>query len=169
MRMTVDYQVLIDEAMLSIVQKILKHTQDEGLEDEQCFYISFRTDYPEVILSKNVKARYPKEITIVLQYQYRDLRVLEDRFSVNIAFGGISETIEIPFAALTGFADPSVNFSLQFKKSSEELDDEILIEEATELLQMRPKSKKKEGNPKSSPQKEAGEVVSIDKFRKKAK
>ncbi len=167
--MTIDYQILIDEAMLGIVQKILQHTQDEGLKDEQCFYISFRTDYPEVILSKNVKARYPKEITIVLQYQYKDLRVLEDRFSVNIAFNGVSETIEVPFSALTGFADPSVNFSLQFRKSNDELDDELLIDEVSELVKMKPKDSKTNEPVKSDRKKESGEIVSIDKFRKKSK
>lgn len=167
--MTIDYQILIDEAMLGIVQKILQHTQDEGLKDEQCFYISFRTDYPEVILSKNVKARYPKEITIVLQYQYKDLRVLEDRFSVNIAFNGIGENIEVPFSALTGFADPSVNFSLQFRKSNDELDDELLIDEVSELVKMKPKDSKTNKPVKSNRKKESGEIVSIDKFRKKSK
>jgi hypothetical protein len=167
--MTVDYQVLIDEAMLGIVQKILANMQDEGLKDEQCFYISFRTDYPEVILSKNVRSRYPKEITVVLQYQYKDLRVLEDRFSVNIAFNGIPETIEVPFSALTGFADPSVNFSLQFRQPSDDLDDELLIDEVNELLQMKPKSTEKSEVQMIVEEKQAGEVVSLDKFRKRSK
>jgi uncharacterized protein len=167
--MKVDYQTLIDEAMLGIVQKILANMQDEGLKDEQCFYISFRTDYPEVILSKNVRARYPKEITVVLQYQYKDLRVLEDRFSVNIAFNGIPETIEVPFSALTGFADPSVNFSLQFRQPSDELYDELLIDEVTELLEMKPKLKEKREVQVLAEEKKAGEVISLDKFRKRSK
>lgn len=167
--MSIDYQVLIDEAMLDIVKKILMHAQDEGLKDEQCFYISFRTDYPEVILSKNVKARYPKEITIVLQYQYKNLQVLEDRFSVNIAFNGISETIEIPFSALTGFADPSVNFSLQFRQVTHDRNDDNYIHEATDILKMQPKSKKKKLKKEGSSKKEVGEVVSLEQFRNKSK
>ena len=167
--MSIDYQVLIDQAMLDIVKKILVHAQDEGLRDEQCFYISFRTNYPEVILSKNVKARYPKEITIVLQYQYKNLQVLEDRFSVNIAFSGISETIEVPFAALTGFADPSVNFSLQFRQVAQDKNSDSHIHEATDLLKMPPKSMKKRPEQKETPKKEAGEVVSIEQFRNKSK
>lgn len=167
--MTIDYQILIDEAMLDIVKKILMHAQDEGLKDEQCFYISFRTNYPEVMLSKNIKTRYPKEITIVLQYQYKNLQVLEDRFLVNIAFSGISETIEVPFSALTGFADPSVNFSLQFRHVAQDKSDDRYINEVTELLKMQPKSKKKQLTQKESSKKEAGEVVSLEQFRNKSK
>ena len=167
--MSIDYQVLIDQAMLDIVKKILVHAQDEGLRDEQCFYISFRTDFPEVILSKNVKARYPKEITIVLQYQYKNLQVLEDRFSVNIAFSGISETIEVPFSALTGFADPSVNFSVQFRQVAQDKNSDSHIHEATDLLKMPPNSMKKKPKEKEAPKKEAGEVVSIEQFRNKSK
>lgn len=165
--MSIDYQILIDEAMLDIVKKILLHAQDEGLKDDQCFYISFRTDYPEVILSKNVKARYPKEITIVLQYQYKNLQVLEDRFSVNIAFNGISETIEVPFSALTGFADPSVNFSLQFRQIIKE---DKNIYETKEILKMNPKAKgKKKPKLQEFSKKKAGEVVSLEQFRNKSK
>ena len=167
--MAIDYQILIDEAMLDIVKKILTHAQDEGLKDEQCFYISFRTDYPEVILSKNIKARYPKEITIVLQYQYKNLRVLEDRFSVNIAFNGISETIEVPFSALTGFADPSVNFSLQFRQVSQDTDSDHLVSEDKDLLRMKPKSNGRKLKQKESSKKGAGEVVSLEQFRNKSK
>ena len=167
--MPIDYQILIDEAMLDIVKKILTHAQDEGLEDEQCFYISFRTNFPEVILSKNIKTRYPKEITIVLQYQYKNLQVLKDRFSVNIAFNGISETIEVPFSALTGFADPSVNFSLQFKQPSNNQNNERNISEATELLKMQPKSSKKKLEQKANSTKETGKIVSLEQFRKKSK
>ncbi len=177
--MTIDYQSLIDEAMLGIVRKILLNAQEEGLTDNQCFYISFYTNHPEVILSKHVKKRYPKEITIVLQYQYRDLQVLEDRFSVNISFNNIPENIEIPFAALTEFVDPSVNFSLQFKQLNISQDfieeqnptEEIigqqknLIEQKEhKVTQLQPKT-----TSKKRPEKKSGEVIQIDKFRKKTK
>ena len=158
--MSIDYQALIDEAMLDIVKKMLVHAQDKELKDGQYFYISFRTDYPEVTLSKNVKARYLKEITIVLQYQYKNLKVSEDRFSVNIAFSGINETIEVPFSALTGFSDPSENFSLHFRQVTQ--DNNGPIHETTDLLNMQPKQKE-------DSKKEAGEVVSIKQFRNKSK
>jgi hypothetical protein len=165
--MAIDYQSLIDEAMLAIVRKILLDTQDNGLAEDQCFYISFRTDYPEVILSKQVRQRYPKEITIVLQYQYKNLQVLEDRFSVNIAFNSIPETIEIPFSALTGFVDPSVNFSLQFRKNNDNEDvvDTVIEKESKDSIRMKPKAT----STTKKADKKAGEVIAIDKFRKKIK
>ena len=165
--MAIDYQSLIDEAMLAIVRKILLDTQDNGLAEDQCFYISFRTDYPEVILSKQVRQRYPKEITIVLQYQYKNLQVLEDRFSVNIAFNSIPETIEIPFSALKGFVDPSVNFSLQFRKNNdnEDIVDTVIEKESKDSIRMKPKAT----STTKKADKKAGEVIAIDKFRKKIK
>lgn len=164
--MTIDYQSLIDEAMLGIVRKVLLDTQDKGLGDDQCFYISFHTDYPEVILSKHVRQRYPKEITIVLQYQYKNLQVLEDRFSVNIAFNSIPETIEIPFASLTGFVDPSVNFSLQFRKANQDEDfSAVNTGERADLTKLKPKT----SSSSEKVEKKAGKVIAIDKFRKKIK
>jgi len=168
--MALDYQRLIDEAMLNIARKILLEVQDEGLVDEQCFYISFRTDYPEVILSRQVKARFPKEITIILQHQFKNLQVLEDRFSVNIAFNSISENIEVPFAALTGFVDPIVNFSLQFRAGQDEIDEAELTDdieftkEASDFVKLKPKQS---ATSQKNKEKKAGEVIAIDKFRKK--
>jgi hypothetical protein len=165
--MATDYQPLIDEAMLSIVRKILLDTQDNGLEADRCFYISFLTDYPEVILSNHIRRRYPKEITIILQYQYKNLQVLEDRFSVNIAFNSIPETIEIPFSALTSFVDPSVNFSLQFKQGNDydELISLDIEKKDNNSIKMQPKTTPTAKNTA----KKAGEVIAIDKFRKKTK
>lgn len=166
--MAIDYQILLDEAMLDIVKKVLKQAQDEGLEDEQSFYISFRTDFPEVILSKSIKARYPKEITIVLQYQYKNLQVLQDSFSVNIAFNGISETIVIPFFALTSFSDPSADFSLRFRNFKNK-NNEPKKNADVELPRIAPKVGKKQVNQKASIQKEAGKVISLEQFRNKSK
>ncbi len=154
--MAINYQQLLDEAMLGIVKHILTKLQDRTIDDEQCFYISFRTDHPEVILSKSVKIRYPQEITIVLQYQYKELRVLADRFSVNIAFGGVPETIEVPFDSLVSFVDPAANFSLQFKQEKE-----ITIEDK--------KQQNKQPSPPVSQKKESGKIIAIDKFRNKNK
>ena len=166
--MTIDYQALIDEAMLGIVRKILSNAQDKGLAEDQCFYISFLTDYREVILSKHVKTRYPKEITIVLQYQYKNLQVLEDRFSVNIAFNNTPETIEIPFAALTEFVDPSVNFSLQFRQNRQDkkfVEDNISKKSGAKLTQLKPKT----NSTTKTSTKKTGKIIAIDKFRKKTK
>lgn len=114
------YQELLDDAMLGIVKKVLSRVQINGLDSEQSFYISFFTNHPDVIISKRVQAQYPDEITIILQYQYRDLQVFDDCFNVNIAFGGVAETIQVPFEAITSFIDPGAKFSLQFKRINDE-------------------------------------------------
>ncbi len=172
--MSIDYQLLIDEAMLSIVRKVLHNTCNTGLIGEQSFYISFKTDDPEVVLSQHIRQRYPKEITIVLQYQFKDLRVLEDRFSVNIAFVGIPETIVVPFSSLTSFIDPIANFSLQFNRNKETIDFEVetfdsYLDNETEIKRMKPKLPAKEKSPSKYKLQKAGEVIAIDKFRKKSK
>ena len=172
--MSIDYQLLIDEAMLSIVRKVLINTSESGLIGEQSFYISFKTDDPEVVLSRNMRNKYPKEITIVLQYQFKDLRVLEDRFSVNIAFGGVPETIVVPFSVLTSFIDPVANFSLQFNRNKEDVDFkeetfDLDLDNDKEIKRMKPKlATNTKAFPKDKVQK-AGEVIAIDKFRKKSK
>lgn len=185
------YQNLLDEAMLGIVKKVLSRVQFEGLEKDQSFYISFNTDHPDVILSKNVKNQYPKEITIVLQYQYRDLQVFDDKFKVSIAFGGISEMIHVPFDAIIGFVDPGANFSLQFKRleedSNDDLEDEIEIENdlAAEVLETKDILNKRlikdfglhkaNSTQKTSVEnteaikKKSGKIIEIDQFRKKKK
>ena len=174
--MSIDYQLLIDEAMLSIVRKVLISTCETGLIGEQSFYISFKTDDPEVVLSRNMRNKYPKEITIVLQYQFKDLRVLEDRFSVNIAFGGVPETIVVPFFVLTSFIDPIANFSLQFNRSKENVDLESEtfaeytdLDNDKEIKRMKPKLAIKTKAFPTDKLQQAGEVIAIDKFRKKSK
>ena len=164
--MSIDYQTLLDEAMLGIVRKILLKVQEVGLEDEQCFYISFHTDFPEVILSRHVKQRYPKEITIVLQYQFRDLRVLNDRFTVNIAFGGLPETIQVPFDALTSFVDPSANFSLQFKHTKK-IDKPLKLEKPKKAELKKINSSRPSKISNITKTQKPGQVVAIDQFRKK--
>ena len=174
--MSLDYQALIDKAMLDIVRKILLDVQDNGLDINKSLYISFKTNYPEIILSKHVHAKYPEDITIVIQHQYKDLRVLEDRFSINICFGGIAETIEVPFASLTNFADPIEDFNLQFKMSDDlenllgNLDYEEDENDNIYSTEFKPKKTVKNthnNNLSTDTKKEIGQIISIDKFRKK--
>lgn len=165
------YQELLDEAMLGIVKKVLSKVQFEGLNKDQSFYISFSTEHPDVVLSKHVRNKYPKEITIVLQYQYRELQVYDDKFKVNIAFGGISETIHVPFDAIIGFVDPSANFSLQFKRIDEDDDEIILAPEDEEEFHLEADipqpmfNKQKTQNSSTSRKKKPGKVIAIDEFR----
>ena len=90
--MTFDYRHLIDKSVLDILKKILEDIQSNGISDDRSIYISFRTNAQGVVLSKPVKQKYPKEITIILQHQFKNLTVLDEKFTVNITFSGITET-----------------------------------------------------------------------------
>jgi hypothetical protein len=121
--MTVDYiryDILTQDAMRSVVRTVLADGATKGLPGDHHFYISFDTRAEGVVLSPRIKAQYPKEMTIVLQHQFWDLTVTPDRFEVGLSFSGIPERLVVPFRAITGFADPSVQFVLQFAVAVED-------------------------------------------------
>lgn len=160
----IDYSKLVDEAMHLIVYKILKQIANEGLPGNHHFFISFLTNHPNVKVSDALKNRYPNEMTIVLQYQYEDLTVTNSGFEVKLSFSGTKEKIFIPFAAITTFADPTVQFGLQFKAIYETPEDEIILD--TDLVlddEPAPKTTKKT---KSGKGKEALKRKKGEKFPK---
>lgn len=152
------YPSLIDQAMRGVVRDVLRQVSASGLTGEHHFYISFSTTHPGVKMSEQLRARYPKEITIVLQHQFWDFHVEDQRFHVTLSFGGIPEKLVVPFAALTGFADPSVKFGLQFQQTGM-FDAEIISTQPIGEIPLPPVS----GNDESDPDK----VVSLESFRKK--
>lgn len=111
---TIDYPGLIDSAMRNVVREALIHVDKFGLPGDHHFFISFQTNYPGVSISPQLKARYPEEITIVVQHQYWDLKITDKQFSIMLSFNNIPEKLVVPFDALTAFADPSIKFGLQF-------------------------------------------------------
>lgn len=167
----IDYGKLVDEAMHIIVANVLKLVQAKGLPGNHHFFISFITKHPGVKLSKALENKYPREMTIVLQYQFQDLEVTEQGFSVTLSFGGMKEKITIPFAAITTFADPSVQFGLQFREVNYEYTDEIDVDVDTDLdsedVTIQDKPSKSAKTAKKS--KKNSNVVSLDKFRDKKK
>jgi uncharacterized protein len=121
--MTVDYiryDILTQDAMRSVVRTVLTDAATKGLPGDHHFYISFDTLAEGVVLSPRLRAQYPKEMTIVLQHQFWDLTVTNDRFEVGLSFSGIPERLVVPFRAIAGFADPSVQFVLQFAGAVED-------------------------------------------------
>ncbi|MGA7015021.1 MAG: ClpXP protease specificity-enhancing factor SspB [Pseudolabrys sp.] len=110
------YDILAQEALRGVVQKVLVDVAKNGLPGEHHFYISFDTRAEGVRLSPRMLAQYPEEITVVLQHQFWDLVVTEEGFEVGMSFGGIPERLNVPFAAVKGFFDPSVQFCLQFEE-----------------------------------------------------
>lgn len=145
----INYPQIIDTAMRNVVFQILSHLEQNGLQGNHHFYISFSTQMFGVSISENIKRDYPEEITIVLQHQFENLKVEKTRFSITLMFNGVRETLVIPFNAITAFSDPSVKFTIEFTS-----DDPIHITE--------------EKLPKTDDN-EASNVITLDKFRDKNK
>jgi hypothetical protein len=110
------YDALVDDALRSVVRRVLTQVAETGLPGSHHFYISFRSNDPGVELPEYLRAKYPDEMTIVLQHQYWDLIIREDDFEVTVSFNKQQERIKVPFAALSAFVDPSVRFGLQFDR-----------------------------------------------------
>lgn len=102
------YASLVHAALRSLVRGALDHAARHGLPGDHHFYITLRTDHPGVAIPARLKQQYPEEMTIVLQHQFWDLKVQEDAFTVGLSFNGVPASLTVPFAALTGFADPAM-------------------------------------------------------------
>ena len=109
------YDLLVQDALKGVVKRILTDAVRDGLPGEHHFYVSFRTDHSGVRLSPRLREKYPQDMTIVLQHQYEGLTVNDASFEVGLSFSGIAERLRVPFEALTGFFDPSVQFGLKFE------------------------------------------------------
>lgn len=116
------YDLLVQDALKGVVRRVLIDAGKDGLPGEHHFYISFRTDFPGVRISNRLREKYPQEMTIVMQHQFWDLIITDHTFEVGLSFSGVPERLLIPFDALTGFFDPSVQFGLKF--DSQEGDEE---------------------------------------------
>ena len=114
------YDILAQEALRGLVRTVLTDAAKNGLPGDHHFFITFDTQLPGVRISPRLLAQYPEEMTIVLQHQFWDLKVADDGFEVGLSFGGVAERVHVPFTAITSFADPSVQFMLQFEDLAEE-------------------------------------------------
>lgn len=108
------YDILVQNALRGVIQKALTEVQKTGLPGNHHFFITFVTTAPGVRVSNRIREQYPEQMTIVLQHQYWDLEVTDHGFSVGLSFSDIPETLNIPYSAVRGFYDPSVNFELEF-------------------------------------------------------
>jgi len=155
------YDVWAEEALREVAIRALESVAKDGLPGEHHFYLTFRTDHPGASVPGHLKARYPQEITIVLQHQFEDLDIDREaqRFSVTLYFGGVASRLVVPFGALTMFHDPHVRFGLRFPAlgmDSPAFEDTAGEEPAVE-------------EPPAAPEPPAGpaQVVSLDAFRRK--
>jgi hypothetical protein len=180
------YDILAQDALRGVVRRVLMDAAKNGLPGEHHFYISFDTRAEGVRLSPRMLAQYPEEMTVVLQHQFWDLEVTENGFEVGVSFGGFPERLAVPFAAVKGFFDPSVQFGLQFEEAAEAAGEHQPEQSAAGASNAPPVQHKAiapavaavtvEPDPeaaRTTAQGEAdnsaagGEVVQLDRFRKK--
>jgi hypothetical protein len=158
----IGYDVLTQEATRGVVKAaLMRCVGGRGLPGRHHFYITFRTHAPGVLIPEHLTARYPEEMTIVLEHQFWDLEVFPDRFRVILKFGGQPYPLTIPFLAISRFYDPSVRFGLQFDQSGEDL---FGGRPATETVIAPPLPEAEEPTPAAAA---GAPVVSLDAFRKK--
>jgi hypothetical protein len=181
----VRYDILAQAALRGVVRTVLADAAKKGLPGEHHFKITFNTTAPGVRLSERMRARYPKDMTIVLQHQFWDLAVTDQAFEVGLSFGGLPERVTVPFEAVTAFYDPAVQFGFQFETidgtAEPEADEGPTTVEKMEKMEKAPAAiravaddKRPEALPGPSEaaaaapdQGPGGEVVRLDRFRKK--
>jgi len=167
------YDVLARDALRGVLRRVLTDAAEHGLPGEHHFFITFLSTAEGVKLSPRLLAQYPEEMTVILQHQFWDLVVAEDRFEVGLSFGGIPERLVVPFNAIKSFFDPSVQFGLQFEASDAAANEAP----ATNLPAVPAPSPVASAPPVSAPAaetagepakaSEGAEVVRLDRFRKK--
>ena len=154
-----DYPKMVEMALRGVMREALARTEREGLPGDHHFYVTFRTRAAGAAVPKFLLAKFPEEMTIVLQHQFRGLEVADDAFSVSLSFQSRWERLTIPFSAVTTFADPSVNFGLQFEATP------APPAEVAALPAQTPASSPQQ-HPEQ-PERPAAEIVTLDKFRKR--
>ncbi|MEO1190329.1 MAG: ClpXP protease specificity-enhancing factor SspB [Pseudomonadota bacterium] len=165
------YDLMLQEALRSVLRKTLEIAADSGLPGNHHLFITFRTQAEGVEIADYLVARYQDEMTIVLQHEYWGLEIEGDQFSVTLSFSNRHERLVIPFSAVVAFADPAVNFGLQFDKAvkgeaqseSESKDDSKAAEPSKALAASSPPAEKD----KEEEEAPSGNVVALDRFRKK--
>lgn len=174
------YDVLVQDALRGVIRKVLSEVSKAGLPGNHHFFITFLTNAPDIKISPRLKNRYPEQMTIVLQHQFRDLNVSETAFEVTLSFQEITEKLVIPFNSIQVFYDPVASFEAAFDLPSNLTSEE---EEKSENAPRAPlvlsdKQKKensliKEQNLTANKEhsnndiKQSADVVSLDSFRKK--
>jgi len=168
------YDVLTRDALRGVLRRVLTDAAEHGLPGEHHFFIIFLSNADGVKLSPRLLAQYPEEMTIILQHQFWDLVVTEDRFEVGLSFGGIPERLVVPFAAIKSFLDPSVQFGLQFEPSDAAAETPTAnlpaVPAASALPVPAPAAtdeSKTEAKDEGAKPGEGAEVVRLDRFRKK--
>jgi hypothetical protein len=181
---------MVEDALRGVLRQALEITEAQGLPGAHHFYITFDTTHPGVDIAGSLRALHPSEMTIVLQHQFWDLKVLDEHFEITLSFSGVSQRLSIPFAAVTAFADPHAKFGLQFHVEFEEqtdsedddddedagdppADDALAIDSAKVTQRLKTARLAPTGQvtadakPSAGTDEPPGKVVTLDAFRKK--
>ena len=161
------YDVLARDALRGVLRRVLTDAAEHGLPGDHHFFITFVSTAEGVKLSPRLLAQYPEEMTVILQHQFWDLVVTEDRFEVGLSFGGIPERLVIPFSAIKSFFDPSVQFGLQFETSDNAPSAEEGQPVAPPVASVSQTPAKEAAKDEPEKPSEGAEVVRLDRFRKK--
>lgn len=173
------YDLLAQDALRGLVRRVLTDAAKSGLPGEHHFSITFRTNDDGVRMSSRLREQFPQEMTIILQYQFWDLKVTDTAFEAGLSFGGVPEKLTVPFTAIKSFFDPSVQFGLQFETIEAEPENANIPSDTPDSADGKssvvtaipaPETEKAgkpddDGDP--SGDKPSGEVVRLDRFRKK--
>ena len=151
MAKSIDYGGLMHRAMRGLIRTVLEDVSREGLPGAHHFFITFDTTYPGVAIAEWLQARYPTEMTVVIQHWFENLTVTDEGFSVTLNFGNNPEPLIVPFDALRTFVDPSVEFGLRFETQDEDEEDD---DDQTDI------------EVEEEPERRDAEIVSLDQFRK---
>jgi len=152
------YERWMANALRHVVVQAIEHVSKHGLPGGHHFYISFRTNWPGVVIPPRLRAQYPEAMTIVLQHQFWDLKLDHEAraISVGLSFGGVPSTLVIPLDALISFADPQISYELRFQPVEPEV--------RTTALAAVPSVPNPEPEAEATP---APQVVSLDAFRRR--
>ncbi len=162
------YDILAQDALRGVIRKVLTEVAATGrLPGDHHFFITFLTGAPGVRISQHLKAKYAEQMTIVIQHQFWDLKITETQFEVGLSFSDTPERLVIPFNAIRGFYDPSVNFELEFEVPLADEDENTSAEITAIPVEAVAKPIDGDDKPKSDEEKKPGSVVSLDSFRKK--
>ena len=148
----IPYDEIVQDALRAVVGRVLGQVEKDGLPGGHHFYITFKTHAPGVDIPRHLTERYPDEMTIVIQNRYWDLKVSPSGFEVGLSFNQVGSKLAIPFAAITAFHDPAVDFALHFSAQAEQEPEEIATAE---------------NDPVVKPVEDGSNVVSVDFTRKK--
>ena len=173
------YDRMVEDALRGVLKTALEQAAEQGLPGNHHFYITFRTTHSDVVIPDVLRARFPSEMTIVLQYQFWGLEVGPDAFAVTLSFSDVPERLTVPFEAVTAFADPSVRFGLQFdagRRGAGEGEDPVLHGAAAEPGTSAAntahgdapaETAQEPTEPEPAPAAPGAKVVTLDAFRKK--